>query len=73
MMPAQFVKPYVKSQKNDATDAGAICEAVQRPTMRFVSAATKTRINLTTCDRLISAREDASEVTLEIVAPAITY
>ena len=36
MMPAQFVKPYVKSQKNDAADAEAICEAVQRPTMRFV-------------------------------------
>lgn len=36
MMPAQFVKPYVKSQNNDATDAEAICEAVQRPTMRFV-------------------------------------
>src|SRR6202047_1050410 len=36
LMPAQFVKPYVKSQKNDATDAEAICEAVQRPTMRFV-------------------------------------
>ena len=33
---AQFVKPYVKSQKNDAPDAEAICEAVQRPTMRFV-------------------------------------
>jgi transposase len=36
LMPPQFVKPYVKSQKNDATDAAAICEAVQRPTMRFV-------------------------------------
>jgi transposase len=36
MMPPQFVKPYVKSQKNDAADAEAICEAVQRPTMRFV-------------------------------------
>src|SRR5215212_6333100 len=36
MMPAQFVKPYVNSQKNDAADAEAICEAVQRPTMRFV-------------------------------------
>ena len=35
-MPPQFVKPYVKSQKNDAADAEAICEAVQRPTMRFV-------------------------------------
>jgi hypothetical protein len=35
-MPPQFVKPYVKSKKNDAADAEAICEAVQRPTMRFV-------------------------------------
>ena len=32
----QFVKPYVKSNKNDAADAEAICEAVTRPTMRFV-------------------------------------
>ncbi len=36
LMPAAYVKPYVKRQKNDATDAEAICEAVQRPTMRFV-------------------------------------
>ena len=36
LMPPQFVTPYVKSQKNDAADAEAICEAVQRPTMRFV-------------------------------------
>jgi len=36
LMPPQFVKPYVKSQKNDAADAEAICEAVQRPSMRFV-------------------------------------
>ena len=36
LMPPQFVKPYVKSQKNDAADAEAICEVVQRPTMRFV-------------------------------------
>jgi transposase len=33
----QFVKPYVKSNKNDAADAEAICEAVQRPNMRFVA------------------------------------
>src|SRR6187399_2956743 len=31
-----YVKPFVKRQKNDAADAEAICEAVQRPTMRFV-------------------------------------
>lgn len=36
LMPPQFVTPYVKSQKNDAADAEAICEAVARPTMRFV-------------------------------------
>jgi transposase len=36
MVGPQFVKPYVKSNKNDAADAEAICEAVQRPTMRFV-------------------------------------
>ncbi|WP_445372994.1 IS110 family transposase [Methylomonas sp. HW2-6] len=36
MMAPQFVKPYVKSNKNDAVDAEAICEAVQRPNMHFV-------------------------------------
>jgi hypothetical protein len=35
-MPPQYVRPYVKRNKNDATDAEAICEAVTRPTMRFV-------------------------------------
>lgn len=36
LMAPQFVKPYVKSNKNDANDAEAICEAVTRPNMRFV-------------------------------------
>ena len=36
LIPAQFVKPYVKSNKNDTIDAAAIAEAVTRPTMRFV-------------------------------------
>ncbi len=36
LMAPQFVKPYVKSNKNDAADAEAICEAVARPSMRFV-------------------------------------
>jgi transposase len=35
IIPAQFVKPYVKSNKNDMVDAAAIAEAVTRPTMRF--------------------------------------
>ena len=37
-MPASYVKPYVKRGKTDAADAEAICEAVARPTMRFVPA-----------------------------------
>ena len=37
LMPARYVKPYVKRNKNDAVDAAAICEAVTRPTMRFVA------------------------------------
>ena len=36
LMAQQFVKPYVKTRKNDASDAEAICEAVARPNMRFV-------------------------------------
>ena len=36
MMPPQYVKPYVKRGKNDAADAEAACEAMSRPTMRFV-------------------------------------
>jgi transposase len=36
LMAPQFVKPYVKTNKNDARDAEAICEAVTRPNMRFV-------------------------------------
>jgi len=36
LIAPQFVKPYLKGQKNDAGDAGAICEAVGRPAMRFV-------------------------------------
>jgi len=37
LIPPQFVKPYVKSNKNDANDAEAICEAMSRPHMRFVT------------------------------------
>jgi len=40
LMPAQYVKAYIKRNKNDAADAEAICEAVVRPTMRFVPAKT---------------------------------
>ncbi len=40
LIAAQFVKPYVKSNKNDANDAEAICEAMSRPGMRFVTVKT---------------------------------
>jgi len=40
LMPAPYVKPYVKRGKNDASDAEAICEAVTRPTTRFVAVKT---------------------------------
>ena len=36
-MPPAYVKPYVKRGKTDASDAEAICEAVTRPTMRYVA------------------------------------
>ena len=39
-MPPAYVKPYVKRQKNDATDAEAICETVSRPNMQFVETKT---------------------------------
>jgi hypothetical protein len=39
-MPPHYVKAYVKRNKNDAADAEAICEAVKRPTMRFVAVKT---------------------------------
>jgi transposase len=41
LMPPKYVKAYVKSQKNDAADAEAICEAVTRPNMRFVPTKTE--------------------------------
>src|SRR5438552_8974521 len=36
LLPPQYIKPYVKRGKNDAIDAAAICEAMSRPSMRFV-------------------------------------
>ena len=36
LIPPAYVKPYVKRQKNDVADAEALCEAAQRPSMRFV-------------------------------------
>jgi len=43
LIPPQFVKPYVKRNKNDAADAEALCEAMSRPTMRFIPVKTAER------------------------------
>jgi transposase len=55
IIPAQFVKPYVKSQKNDAIDAGAIAEAVTRPSMRFVAIRTPAQVDLQAMHRIRDA------------------
>lgn len=51
MMPPNYVKPYVRRQKNDAADAEAICEAVTRPTMRFVPTKSAERQGVLTLHR----------------------
>jgi hypothetical protein len=46
LMPAKYVRPYSKGQKNDFRDAEAIAEAVQRPTMRFIATKTADQLDL---------------------------
>ncbi|HEX6609831.1 MAG TPA: IS110 family transposase [Hyphomicrobiaceae bacterium] len=52
IVPAQFVKPYVKSNKNDVIDAAAIAEAVTRPTMRFVEVKQPSQVDLQALHRV---------------------
>jgi len=52
LMPPSYVKPYLKRQKNDAADAEAICEAVQRPTMRFVAIKSRDQQSIMTLHRV---------------------
>jgi transposase len=52
IVPAQFVKPYVKSQKNDTVDAEAIAEAVTRPTMRFTQVRSTEQVDLQALHRI---------------------
>lgn len=52
LVPAQFVKPYVKSNKNDAADAEAISEAVTRPNMRFAPGKTIAQQDLQSLHRI---------------------
>src|SRR5579863_6467774 len=52
LMPAQYVKPYVKTNKSDYIDAEAIAEAVQRPSMRFVPLKTEEQLDLQAVHRV---------------------
>src|ERR1700736_3509107 len=52
LMPAKYVRPYSKGQKNDFRDAEAIAEAVQRPTMKFVATKTVEQLDLQASHRL---------------------
>jgi len=60
LMPAKYVRPYLKGQKNDFRDAEAIAEAVQRPTMKFVATKTADQLDLQALhrvrERLVSQR-----------------
>src|SRR5258705_4243680 len=60
IIPAQFVKPFVKSNKNDTIDAEAIAEAVTRPSMRFVAIKRSDQFDVQAMhrvrDRLVSSR-----------------
>ena len=60
LMPAKYVRPYSKGQKNDFRDAEAIAEAVQRPTMKFVTTKTANQLDLQALhrvrERLVSQR-----------------
>src|SRR6266567_2793842 len=60
LMPAKYVRPYSKGQKNDFRDAEAIAEAVQRPTMKFVATKTADQLDLQALhrvrERLVSQR-----------------
>ncbi len=60
LMPAKYVRPYSKGQKNDFRDAEAITEAVQRPTMKFVATKTADQLDLQALhrvrDRLVGQR-----------------
>jgi transposase len=60
LMPARYVRPYSKGQKNDFRDAEAIAEAVQRPTMKFVATKTADQLDLQGLhrvrERLVSQR-----------------
>ena len=64
LIPPQYVKPYVKRGKNDAADAAALCEAVTRPSMRFVPIKSEEQqaacMLMTVRERLVSVKSQLS-------------
>ena len=80
LIPPQYVKPYVKRGKNDAADAEALCEAVTRPSMRFVPVKSEEQqaacMLMTVRERLVSVKSQLSNAfrsyaaEFGIVAPA---
>ena len=72
LMPAKYVRPYSKGQKNDFRDAEAIAEAVQRPTMKFVATKTADQLDLQALhrvrERLVSQRSHQSDPRLPVGA-----
>ncbi len=65
LIPPQYVKPYVKRGKNDAADAEALCEAVTRPTMRFVPIKSQDRqaacMLMTVRERLVMVKSQLAQ------------
>lgn len=78
LIPAQFVKPFIKGNKNDYLDAEAIAEAVQRPRMRFVPLKTDDQLDLQALhrvrDRLISRRTSViNQLRAFLLERGVTY
>lgn len=64
LIAPQFVKPYVKSNRNDANDAEAICEAMSRPSMRFVAVKTVEQQDIQAVHRVRSGLMDQRKAKL---------
>ena len=76
LMPAKYVRPYSKGQKNDFRDAEAIAEAVQRPTMRFVATKSVDQLDLQALhrvrERLVGQRTGIVNQIRSAVAPGMS-
>jgi hypothetical protein len=88
LMPAKYMRPYSKGQKNDFRDAEAIAEAVQRPTMKFVATKTAEQLDLQALHRVRerlgpiskspeeddeASQLDEAEEVLGVILPAHKY